>query len=374
MLAPELTPRTARRERRREKRQLLLPSEHEELFLLLAVLRAASAEALHALHFVEHSGATSIRSTYRALTALERAGFLERQMIPGSRAVYRMTARAYASSPRVRRRATETVRRPLSEAIAGYCWLRAATWAELKKRGYCVGRDGAALHAVRRFVVDAQRAVVAAATGAARADAARVLAALRATPSITPMVRSKCARCATIGLLGQASKTCATCGGDTTLSAAEHRFECAGCGYLSDRDEEHRNVRDGRRRGPCRGPMREMDHVPFDVAWRESAAGIEVVLVVVDDPTRSLRDQLNALPLRVAGKPAIPIALKTIDSQSVFDPRARRWISTGERHRELLRAFSPDGDRHLFPFSTTARVVEVRPELQLRLRGQPAYL
>lgn len=351
---------------------MLLPSQYEELFVLLTVLRAASADALHTLFFADRSAGASLRSTYRALAALERTGFLERQLLPGSRSVYRMTGRAYASSPRVRRRATETLRRPMSEAIANFCWLRASTWAELKKRGYRVGRDDAALRAARRFLVDSQRSVVDRATGASRADAARVLAALRATPSLTPMFRSKCAACAAEGPLGQVLKTCASCGGSTTQVAAKHRFECAGCGHVSDRDEEHQSARDARRRGPCRGPMRDVDHVPFDVAWRESAAGVEIVLVVVDDPTRSLRDQLNTLPLRVAGQPAVPVALKTTDCQSVFDPRDRRWISTGERHRELLRAFSEDGVRGLFPFSTTAKLVEVRPELQLRLRGQPA--
>jgi hypothetical protein len=351
---------------------MLLPSEHEDLFLLLAVLRAASADALHTLLFAERA-ATSLRSTYRALAALERAGFLERQLIPGSRAVYRMTARAYASSPRVRRRATETVRRPLSEALAGYCWLRAAAWAELKHRGYRVGRDATALRAVRRFLVDGQRRVVAATVGAEQVEATRVLAALRAAPWLLPMFRCRCIACAAEGPLGVALKTCTHCGGKAAQVAAEHRFECAGCGHVSDRDEEHKNVRDARRREPCRGPMRETDHVAFDVAWRDSAASVEIVLVVVDDPTRSVRDQLNALPLRVAGQPVVPVALKTTDDQSVFDPRGGRWIAMGERHRELLRAFSPEGDRRLFPFSTTAKLVEIRPELQLRLRGQPTH-
>jgi hypothetical protein len=85
----------------------------------------------------------------------------------------------------------------------------------------------------------------------------------------------------------------------------------------------------------------------------------------------SIPDQLNVLPLRVAGQPVVPVVLRTTDENSVFDSIARTWIATGTRHRELLRAFSEDGDPRLFPFSKTAKVIDVRTELQLRLR--PSY-
>ncbi|MCC7111389.1 MAG: hypothetical protein IT382_18995 [Deltaproteobacteria bacterium] len=114
--------------------------------------------------------------------------------------------------------------------------------------------------------------------------------------------------------------------------------------------------------------MRETDHVLFDVAWREGPAGMEVTLIVVHDPGRTIPEQLNVLPLRVAGQPIVPVVLRTTDENSVFDSIAGTWIATGTRHRELLRAFSAEGDRRLLPFSRTAKVIDVRADLQLRLR------
>ena len=176
MLAPELTPRTARRRRRKVQREEYLAVAHEELFVLLTTLRAAGAEALHTLYFAEHpDGGASLRATYRWLSALEAADLLERQVIHGKRAVYRMTNRAYTSSARVLRRATEAFRRPMSPAIAGYTWMRAAIWAEMKNRGYRVGRGRDELRAVRRFLIDTQRARVGTLEGPERRRADHVL-------------------------------------------------------------------------------------------------------------------------------------------------------------------------------------------------------
>src|SRR5262249_14476338 len=151
-------------------------------------LRGAGSEALHALHFAEHpNGGSSMRATYRWINALEDAGLLEKQIIHGSRSVYRLTHRSLTSSPRVARRAIEAFRRPMSTSIANYTWLRAALWAELKNRGYRVGRGRDELRAIRRFLVDAQRDRVARLSGSERADAERVLDALRADPTITPL-------------------------------------------------------------------------------------------------------------------------------------------------------------------------------------------
>lgn len=367
MLAAELTPRTARAQQRRRAADAVFVAEHEQLLVLLTTLRAASAESLHALHFNKRPAPTSLRQTYRALRRLEDLGYLERQHLQLARTVYRLAAKGYASSPRVHRRATDSVRKPLPEAIGGYCWLRSAIWAELTNRGYSVGRGLPEQLAVRRYLVDRQRAAAAAAAGTARAAAARVLDALRADPALTPLSRSICPTCGTTGAPGQAIPVCPRCTTRPNLVTSPERFHCPRCGALSDRDEPHTSAATGKRR--CESPMREVDHVDFDVAWRPSGSGVEVVLIVVDNPVRTVREQLDGLPLRTAGQPKIPIVLRTTDPHSSFDPRAARWIATGERHRELLRAFSEEGHRHLFPFSLTANVIDVRPELQLRLRS-----
>jgi len=368
MLAPELTPRTARRRRRKGQRDDYLACAHEQLFLMLATLRAASAEALHTLYFAEHpDGGASLRATYRWLAALEAAELLERQVIHGKRGVYRMTHRAYTSSPRVMRRATDRFRHAMPPAIAGYAWMRASIWAEPKNRGYRVGRGRDELRATRRFLIDNQKARVAMLEGPERRRAEHVLETLRSDPTLTPLFRSHCGACGSYGPLNQALTACAHCGAKPSQVASELRFECPECGRVSDGDDsEHESARDKRRK--CTAALRETDHVLFDVAWREGPAGMEVTLIVVDDPGRTIPEQLNVLPLRVAGQPIVPVVLRTTDENSVFDSIAGTWIATGARHRELLRAFSEDGDRRLFPFSKTAKVIDVRADLQLRLR------
>ena len=369
MYSPELTPRTARRERKKTARHDFLTSAHEELFVLLTTLRGAGAEALHALHFAEHPhGGSSMRATYRWLSALEDAGLLERQFIHASRSLFRMTHRALASSPRITRRATDTFRRPMPPSVAGYAWLRAALWAEMKNRGYRVGRGRDELRAIRRFLVDTQRREIASLSGTDRSDAQSVLEDLRALPAITPLFRSYCGGCGARGPIGRVLSACAKCGRATTQVASELRFECGECGYVSDADEaEHADAKDRRRR--CTTALRETDHLAFDVAWRDGPGGTEAVILFVDDPTRALHEQLDALPIRIAGQPRVPLLLRTTDEHSVYDSAAATWAVTGPRHRELLRAFSPDGSRNLFRFSTTTTMTEVRPELQLRVRS-----
>jgi hypothetical protein len=252
-------------------------------------------------------------------------------------------------------------------AIAGYTWMRASMWAELKNRGYRVGRGRDELRAVRRFLIDNQKARVAMLEGPERRRAEHVLETLRSDPTLTPLFRSHCGSCGSYGPLNQALTACAHCGAKPSQVASELRFECPACGHVSDREEAvHESARD--KRCKCTAVLRETDHVPFDVAWREGPAGMEVTLIVVDDPGRTIPEQLNVLPLRVAGQPIVPVVLRTTDENSVFDSIAGTWIATGTRHRELLRAFSEDGDRRLFPFSKTAKVIDVRADLQLRLR------
>ena len=75
---------------------------------------------------------------------------------------------------------------------------------------------------------------------------------------------------------------------------------------------------------------------------------------------------VDALPLRIVGQPRVPVLLRTTDSASSFDRRNGEWVTRGDRHRELLRAFSDAPGKSAFPFKTTTDVVDIRPELQLR--------
>ncbi|MBI1948561.1 MAG: hypothetical protein HYS27_22935 [Deltaproteobacteria bacterium] len=349
MLNPELKP-TA-------QAAASLATEHEELLLLLTTLRAAGGDALYVLYFARSYCRSA---SYRRLTSLVTHGLLARQQLAEKRSVYRLAHAAHSLSERVRVRSTDNSRKPLTDEDADHCWLRSALWAELVTRGYRVGRGRDEVLALRRFLVDEQ-----AKRAAGGGSAARVLTALRSEPALTPLFRSRCASCRWQGPLGSAIAACPTCRGRAEQALAERRFECPKCGHVSDCNELHDNRRHTGRR--CKGAMREVDHLSFDVAWRTATGTREVLLVFVDEPGRDLIDQLRALPLRIAGQPRVPIVLRTTDPFSVFDRAKSRWVAKGERHRALLRAFSESGDKHSFPFSTTADVVDIRPELQLRL-------
>lgn len=355
-----------RRQARRRAADAAFAGAHEDLLVLLTVLRGASTESLHALHFSKQPAPTTLRQTYRDMHRLERIGLLERQYLEKGRCVWRLTAKGHASSPRVQRRAAETIRRPMSDLVGGYCWLRSALWAELANRGYRVGRGVEEQHAVRRFLIDKQRAVVRAASGAAREAAERVLQTLRADRALLPLFRSICPKCGTASELRQIVTNCPRCTTRVNQVPSAARYLCARCGHESDRAEPHQSRRVRARR--CEGTMREVDYVDFDVAWRPAGSTFEVVLIVVDDAQRSIRRQLDVLPLRTLGQPKVPVVLRTTDHYSVLNSITCRWHSTGPRHLALLRAFTESGDRHLFPFSLTAEVIDVRPELQLRIR------
>lgn len=356
MLGLELTPGDADAAPYDRARAAALADEYVELLVLLATLRAASGDALYALHFERALGRAA---TFKRLKSLVAHGVLARQQIGDARSVYRLRRRALSLSPRLRVRAGDAARGPLADHDANYCWLRGSLWAALTKEGYAVGRGRDELLALRRYLVDEQ------AKRAHGTNAARVLDALRADPTLTPLFRSRCTTCTFEGPLATTLKACARCRGRVEHTLADRRFECRKCGHVSDRDEPHDiGARSGRR---CKGALREVDHLPFDVAWRISSGARELMLVFVDDPSRDLFEQLRELPLRIAGQPRVPIVLRTTDLASVFDRANMAWVSKGERHRALLRAFSDAGDKHAFPFATTAEVVDVSPELQLRL-------
>lgn len=345
---------------------------HEPLLLLLATLRAAGVQSLRTLYFSKLPGAPGRTEAHGALASLVAHGVLARQEMLLARSIYRLGARALKYSPRVRSRVSDVVRRPLPETQAAYCWLRAAVWAELARRGYHVGRGPEELAALRRFLVDMQRMALEHAAPSDRSAAARVLEALRSLATLTPLFRTRCTSCTWAGPLNRPASGCPRCHGAVTHALSERRFRCLRCATVSDVPGPHSPT--GASATRCDGAMREIDHLAFDVAWRRRGQNQDVLLVLVDDPGRSLGVQLRALPLRIGGQPRVPILLRTTDPDSSFDRVSGTWITQGERHRALLRAFAAAGDRRAFPYAMTTTVVELCPELQLRFsrtKGQP---
>lgn len=364
MRGAELTCHAPKSRRPGAARAAAIAEQREQLFMLLATLRAASADSLHSLHFARLPVAVGRRQAYRTLTALEAAGYLARCALGAKRVIYRLTARAFESCESVRRRASDVARRDPPAALAHYLWLRAALWAALAREGYRVGRGVDAQLALRRFLLERQAKAVAADTGDARASARRVLAHLRSDPELTPLFRCVCPRCRTAGRLMEAADHCQRCQAPLRQQPARERYRCTRCRLVSDAPIAHRRARRG---GACDGLMRLADPLGFDLAWRRGASGDDVVVLFVDHPTVALAEQLRALPLHTLGQPRVPVILRTTDPLSTYNQWEARWEAQGERHRQLLRAFSAEGDARLFPYATTAQVVDVRPDLQIRL-------
>ena len=141
----------------------------------------------------------------------------------------------------------------------------------------------------------------------------------------------------------------------------EYRWRCNTCGAQSFDD----------RARCCAAPRwRRTDIVAFDVAIHpDPPFGLPAVAVLlVDLPDSSIAKKLKALPLRIRGKPKIPVILRQAESETIFDVSANRYLTKGRRFRLLMRAFSPDMDRNVsqFPYFTTAEVLTYRPEIGQR--------
>lgn len=118
----------------------------------------------------------------------------------------------------------------------------------------------------------------------------------------------------------------------------------------------------------------EPGHLHAERAQRPGVGRDGVVREVAANDAREPRSLLSDGQVHRAGAVASRMLAgrtRTTDEHSVFDPVTATWIAKGARHRELARAFFDDGDRRLFPFSATATLVHIRPELQLRLRPSP---
>ena len=360
MLDPELTSAEASPPLVPRETVEALAIEERELFRLLAVVRAASAASLHTLYFSQPPrGVRSLREAQRRLSVLVDSGLVIKQRVACARALYHLGSAAITLVPEVAARVTDHFRKPLPEEEAGYAWLRTTMWSVLRKRGFAVGRGQPELVALRRSLVDAQS------ERAGEGD--RVLQALRADRALAPLFRSRCASCGSLGPLNVALRSCARCRADVSPLLSERKVQCSACDFVGDGtlvagDKGHS--------ARCAGTLRDADHLAFDVAWRRNGAAREVLILFVDDPRLSLEAQLRALPLRILGQPRIDVILRTTDPTSVYDRRKRAWSHLGDRHRALLRAFSEGGAKDTFPFSKTANVIEVAPEIQLRL-AQP---
>lgn len=337
--------------RRRRPRVPVDARAHEDLFVLLTTLRAASAGSLHQLYFQKRS--LPERTAMRRLHDLVAAGYLGNVRIEGARRVYHATAKALDLSPRTRACALSSHAVPPPDQQAMACWLRSALWASLDAAGWRVGRGGSEL-TVRRFLVDSTRIERAKTPSERLFLVENRLKHLRAAPELVPPIEDACSKCSFHGKPGP-QLACPLCGGPTSQRVVERRHVCRTCGteVPAPITTEHRDKKTG---AACSGSVRETGVIPYDVAWRRRSEGYEVMIVLVDDPSRSVEAQVSQLPFVTFEQPPLPLLVRSTDPHSRFDRRAGKWVTVGRRRSELLAAF---GDKR-----RPATLVERDPEIQ----------
>lgn len=112
----------------------------------------------------------------------------------------------------------------------------------------------------------------------------------------------------------------------------------------------------------------EGPELPYSAAWKgPTSAPMDLRLVVVLSPRQSQRKQLEALPLRLAGQPRIPVILRPADDGTMAHHKTGALTYTGPQYRALMRSFREHRNPGAFPYWETADVLNYRPDLWARL-------
>lgn len=341
----------------RHRREAFDVKPHRGLFDVFPLLRAASAESLHAFFFAPKRRIRSVRTSARMIAKLLDEGYLARQPIDGGRSIYHLTRKSVALFTAEGIDVSDMLRRSVTPAIGGYLWLRASLLCRLLGWGYRVGRGPEAVHALRRFFVDAvrERAV----RLPRREDYELTLKWLR--ENFRPPILDECRACS-IRVIDAVGGRCPRCRRRTHGSLPARTFRCGTCSAVVVAPGPHRASN-----GLCAGLVRELDCLPFDLAWRWSVKTVEVTVPFVDNPARGLLAQLKELPLRHTNDPKVRVILRTTDPDSLFSRTRGEWANIGPRHRLMLRAFSHDGLPREYPYVLSSTIAEVAEDLQLNL-------
>ena len=334
----------ARARARRRKRIPVDALAHEELFVLTTTLRAANAASLYEMFFKRKKVAH--RTAMRRLHELVDAHYLGHLRLDGARWIYHLTPKSLDLTPRLRLRAHASLAVAPPDRQAMYCWLRSSLWAALMTEGWTLGRSGRELQAVRRFLLDGLNERL------KRAPQDRVTIAetsreLRAADGLRVPFIATCSPCSWTGT----NMRCPNCRTPAKTRLLDARVVCRACstpaGTLASRCSK------------CGSETREDDVVPYDIAWKRTGAHYDVVILLVDDPSLSVKAQLDALPFFSSLQPRLWMILRSTDPHSIFDRREMKLLSVGRRRAELVAAFADGGDA-----APHAKVLDYRPDLQ----------
>lgn len=315
---------------------------HEGLFVVLTTLRAANANSLIELFFRKKG--VPRRTAMRRLAELVKAGYLERVRVDGARWIYHLTAKALELTPRLQGLGHTTLHAPPPPRQAAYCWLRSSLWASLEKDGYTVGQNGSALHALRRFFVDSLLDLLRVAAAAHERDVLNgALQFLRASEALKLPAGDACSRCAWSGVVRDGVARCPTCKSATKKVLVEHHLRCRICKAIVSDASVHAHGTPLHADKGCGGALREVGVIPYDIAWRRIGDRNEVILLVVDNPSRSVEAVVDELPFVCFEQPVVPMILRSTDPHSRFDRTAKKWAAVGQRRAELMKAFGEKG-------------------------------
>lgn len=332
---------------------------------MLHRFRGMAPRALHDMYFTPERGFKHQRSTYACLRELCESGALRRLDLPRRRTLYILTRRALSFCGLTDDAHDDVARKTPSFQTASFLWLRSMVIGGLVARGYRVGRGPAELAALRRYLVDHAKAAVAAhkKPSVERTRAEEVLARLRSSKDLTLPVRSVCEVCLHQSDVFVVKSVCERCQQPMRVRAVEQLVSCTACGMLCEDASEHLcalHLGSASRRA-----FKDAELLSCDVAWKEEGGRYDVMIVIVENPRRGVKAQLEGLPLKVSGAAKVSIVLKTTDPQSRYDVKNGRFLRMGPRHKALLSAFSPGGYQDLFRYEKTAQLVDALPGLEL---------
>ena len=264
----------------------------------------------------------------RRLKDLVDAGYLGHLRLDGARCVYHLTPKALALTPAIESRAHAALAGAPPDRQAMYCWLRSTLYALLTADGWTVGNDGAALYALRRFLIDTLEDELTEASVPARRELQQIIAARRASQVLTVTQNDM--------LTGR-------------------RWCCGRCGRVLREPRAHQLPHFDL---SCDGSFRAVPVAPCDIARRKRGASMEAMLLFIDNPSLPLERQLDALPLS-SSPPRLRMILRATDERSRFDRARMKWERKGGRHVELAKVFADDGR-----LGRLVTLLEYRPEIQ----------
>lgn len=274
-----------------------------------------------------------------------------------------LSKRAFRRFPNLRTYPESLATKPRDD-VALWAYRRGCLHAALREDGYKVERSAKALLSLRRWLVDTQRARVAAAPAEHRGPLERVLGKLREATNLLPLNRLECSVCDQRSNASLSPRL--ACGHDEKAARrtlVDVTFACRACGTVSLQPASQ----------CCETPRpRRHTAIDYDIAYtKRPKPGLPpVMIVLVDEPNSSLPKLLGALPLRITDQPKVPVVLRPYDAESLWSISGSRHVLQSTRFRRLTAAFNPQSYRGVgFDYSTTAFSFPYRPEVGQRTVG-----